>query len=227
MDFRRHVTAGPVSELFGAGPGRNRHVPAHDGLAPGGRAGVALLPPDDQGAWRRTPRASTRGCRERRRHASGAKSPGVQHPRPAELDYLIEQWNPVDSLAWLKAMAWDLRGNMEDEIRRAALLARGLTRTGGRALPGVPVRPQRADRDRRRGRRRRLRRQRRHPPSSRSPMTCLAPGRAGAGCSRRRRSAALPGLMGNGGRRHRLQLVGDQRPAHRAPASRSSPTTRT
>ena len=31
-----------------------------------------------------------------------------------------EQWTPVDSLAWLKAMAWDLRGNMDDEIERGA-----------------------------------------------------------------------------------------------------------
>jgi penicillin amidase len=35
------------------------------------------------------------------------------------LHYTPEDWTPVDSLAWLKAMAWDLRGNMEDEITRA------------------------------------------------------------------------------------------------------------
>src|SRR3546814_18394424 len=37
------------------------------------------------------------------------------------LDYTPEKWTPVDSLAWLQAMAWDLRGNMEDEIARAML----------------------------------------------------------------------------------------------------------
>lgn len=41
--------------------------------------------------------------------------------------YGIEPWQPADSLAWLKAMAWDLRGNMGAEITRAALLAHGLT----------------------------------------------------------------------------------------------------
>ena len=35
------------------------------------------------------------------------------------LDYEPEQWTPIDSLAWLKAMAWDLRGNMDEEIDRA------------------------------------------------------------------------------------------------------------
>ncbi|MBE7325351.1 penicillin acylase family protein [Nocardioides sp. Y6] len=30
-----------------------------------------------------------------------------------------EKWTAVDSMTWLKAMAWDLRGNMDDEIDRA------------------------------------------------------------------------------------------------------------
>ncbi len=37
-------------------------------------------------------------------------------------DYKIEPWEPVNSLTWGKAMAWDLRGNMGDEIERAVLL---------------------------------------------------------------------------------------------------------
>ena len=39
------------------------------------------------------------------------------------LDYRPEDWTPADSLAWLKAMAWDLRGNMDDEIERGLLSA--------------------------------------------------------------------------------------------------------
>ena len=37
-------------------------------------------------------------------------------------DYKIEPWTPVHSLTWGKAMAWDLRGNMGEEIERAVLL---------------------------------------------------------------------------------------------------------
>jgi len=37
-------------------------------------------------------------------------------------DYEIEEWLPVHSLTWGKAMAWDLRGNMGEEIERAVLL---------------------------------------------------------------------------------------------------------
>ena len=37
-------------------------------------------------------------------------------------DYQIEEWTPIHSLTWAKAMAWDLRGNMGEEIERAILL---------------------------------------------------------------------------------------------------------
>lgn len=37
-------------------------------------------------------------------------------------DYQIEPWGPLDTLAWSKALAWDLRANMGDEIERAVLL---------------------------------------------------------------------------------------------------------
>src|SRR5690606_34082997 len=39
-------------------------------------------------------------------------------------DYEPEPWEPADSVAWLKAMAWDLRTNIEDETDRALLAAR-------------------------------------------------------------------------------------------------------
>ncbi len=37
-------------------------------------------------------------------------------------DYAPEPWLPVHSLTWAKAMAWDLGGNMETELRRSVLL---------------------------------------------------------------------------------------------------------
>ena len=39
-------------------------------------------------------------------------------------DYRVEPWTPADSLAWLKAMAWDLRGDYDDELTRARLAGR-------------------------------------------------------------------------------------------------------
>jgi penicillin amidase len=37
-------------------------------------------------------------------------------------DYKVEPWTSINSLTWGKAMAWDLRGNMGEEIERAVLL---------------------------------------------------------------------------------------------------------
>ena len=37
-------------------------------------------------------------------------------------DYKIEPWTPLNTLAWAKALAWDLRANMDDDIQRAVLL---------------------------------------------------------------------------------------------------------
>src|SRR5690606_18379608 len=42
--------------------------------------------------------------------------------------YQVAPWDPVDTLAWLKAMAWDLRANLVYETERAMLLASGLSR---------------------------------------------------------------------------------------------------
>jgi penicillin amidase len=36
--------------------------------------------------------------------------------------YKPEPWTPVNTLTWAKAMAWDLRGNVDEEIERAVLL---------------------------------------------------------------------------------------------------------
>ena len=39
-------------------------------------------------------------------------------------DYRVQPWTPADSLAWLKAMAWDLRGDYDSELTRARLVGR-------------------------------------------------------------------------------------------------------
>ncbi len=69
--------------------------------------------------WRRTPTASTPTSTAtppaRSRWSTPCSTPAASATSP-------EPWTPVDSLAWLKAMAWDLRGNMTDEIDRALAL---------------------------------------------------------------------------------------------------------
>lgn len=37
-------------------------------------------------------------------------------------DYKVEKWTPIHTLTWAKAMAWNLGGNLSEEIERAVLL---------------------------------------------------------------------------------------------------------
>jgi penicillin amidase len=56
------------------------------------------------------------------------------------LDYTIEEWSPADSVAWLKAMAWDLRSNMEDEITRGIMAGQQSEAEIDALFPGYPFR---------------------------------------------------------------------------------------
>ncbi|MEW6400685.1 MAG: penicillin acylase family protein [Chloroflexota bacterium] len=53
-------------------------------------------------------------------------------------DYEIQPWEPVHSLTWGKAMAWDLRSNMGDEIERAVLLKTLTPEQVQQLYPGYP-----------------------------------------------------------------------------------------
>jgi penicillin amidase len=129
MDFRRHVTAGRLSELFGGG-----QVESDRYLRTMGWRRVA------EQEWAQTSGDNRRYLQD---YADGVNQWLAQHgdgdpSGTVSLEYgvlglqnrgyRIEKWDPVDSLAWLKAMAWDLRGNLESEINRAELLVNGLSR---------------------------------------------------------------------------------------------------
>lgn len=118
MDFRRHLTSGRLSEMLGRG------AVATDQF-------IRVL------GWRRVAEQEYPLLSEDTRSYLQAYSDGVnaylsgKGPTRLSLEYAVlglgglsykpEKWTPVDSLAWLKAMAWDLRGNMDEEIERARL----------------------------------------------------------------------------------------------------------
>ncbi|GAA1841709.1 penicillin acylase family protein [Brevibacterium marinum] len=116
MDFRRHVTSGRLSELFGESQFELDSFIRTLGLRKVAQQEVAAL---DE---------TTRGYYEA--YAEGVNSYlHDKSPTEVSLEYgivglqaggvEIEEWTPVDSVSWLKAMAWDLRSNVEDEIDRA------------------------------------------------------------------------------------------------------------
>ncbi|WP_219471710.1 penicillin acylase family protein [Nonomuraea rhizosphaerae] len=122
MDFRRHVTSGRLSELFGAATLDNDKAIRTMG-------------------WRRVaerelPELSDRTRRFLDAYAKGVNSWLRANPNASDrsLEYSVlklqngsytpEPWTALDSVSWLKAMAWDLRSNMEDEIDRALALTK-------------------------------------------------------------------------------------------------------
>ena len=143
MDFRRHVTAGRISELLGKQTVETdlyirtmgwRRVAdrEYDLLAPATRSYLDAYS-DGVNAYL-AGKSATQLSTEYTVLGLGG------------LDYKPEKWTPVDSLAWLKAMAWDLRGNMDEEIARTRLSLGRTPGAGRRALPALPLRPARADR---------------------------------------------------------------------------------
>ncbi|WKD34264.1 penicillin acylase family protein [Streptomyces xanthophaeus] len=118
MDVRRHMTSGRLSEMFGSG-----QVETDAFLRTLGWRQVAQEEFDKKLSpeTKKYLQAYADGVNAYLKGKSG-KDLSVEHAA-LELsdDYKPEQWSPVDSVAWLKAMAWDLRGNMQDEIDRALM----------------------------------------------------------------------------------------------------------
>ncbi len=121
MDVRRHMTAGRLSEMFGSSQVENDAF-----IRTLGWRRVA------QQEWDTQLSASTKAALQAYTDGVNAYLAG-HHGSAVSLEYAVlglttdykpEQWTPVDSVAWLKAMAWDLRGNMQDEINRALMTSR-------------------------------------------------------------------------------------------------------
>ena len=119
MDLRRHITAGRLAEMVGAD-------------------GVATDKVIRTMGWRRVAEAELPHLAPATRQYLQAYADGVNayidkmgSPSRMAFEYVVlgqqvpsyrvEPWTPVDSLAWLKAMAWDLRGNYDNELARARL----------------------------------------------------------------------------------------------------------
>jgi len=120
MDFRRHVTAGRLSELFGASSlGTDRFIRTL-GWRRVAEQEVALL--DEPARLMLEAYADGVNAWMRGRRGSALSLEHAMLPLTGASGYRPEAWTPVDSLAWLKAMAWDLRSNMEIELERGRLM---------------------------------------------------------------------------------------------------------
>ncbi|WP_345282550.1 penicillin acylase family protein [Kitasatospora albolonga] len=120
MDVRRHVTAGRLSEMFGDG-----QVETDSFLRTMGWRRVAQQEFDTQlsADTKKYLQAYSDGVNAWLKEHPGGSSASLEYALLGTVngDYSPEPWSPVDSVAWLKAMAWNLSGNMQEEIDRSLL----------------------------------------------------------------------------------------------------------
>ncbi|MDX6284072.1 MAG: penicillin amidase, partial [Kribbellaceae bacterium] len=123
MDFRRHVTSGRLAELFGKDALETDKFVRTLGWRRVAEKELALLTPttrqylDDYARGVNAYLSNHQGSGLSLEYA-------VLSLDPSSPDYHPEPWTAADSLSWLKAMAWDLGGNMDDEITRTKLAAK-------------------------------------------------------------------------------------------------------
>ncbi|MFD8817177.1 penicillin acylase family protein, partial [Streptomyces sp. NPDC059627] len=121
MDVRRHMTSGRLSEMFGKGQVKNDEF-----LRTMGWDRVAKEEYDTKlsASTKKYLQAYSKGVNAYLQGKDG-KDISLEYAALGFVnDYKPAQWTPVDSVSWLKAMAWDLRGNMQDEIDRALMTSR-------------------------------------------------------------------------------------------------------
>ncbi|MFC3572886.1 penicillin acylase family protein [Streptomyces yaanensis] len=121
MDVRRHMTSGRLSEMFGKSQVKNDEF-----LRTLGWDRVARKEYDSKlsASTKKYLQAYARGVNAYLKGKDGKHISLEYAALGFTNDYKPEAWTPVDSISWLKAMAWDLRGNMQDEIDRALMTSR-------------------------------------------------------------------------------------------------------
>ncbi|MEW2526184.1 penicillin acylase family protein [Streptomyces sp. NPDC047071] len=121
MDVRRHMTSGRLSEMFG-----KSQVKTDEFLRTLGWHRVAKKEYDSKLSpeTKKYLQAYAKGVNAYL-DGKGGKEISLEYAAlEFKNDYKPQKWTPIDSVAWLKAMAWDLRGNMQDEIDRSLMTSR-------------------------------------------------------------------------------------------------------
>jgi penicillin G amidase len=116
MDFRRHLAAGRLSELFGKSQFENDVYIRTLGWRRVAEQELTLLAPSTR-RYLDAYAAGVNAYIENR--AAGDLSLEYSVLQLQGLDYTPEPWVAADSVAWLKVMAWNLGSNMDEEAERA------------------------------------------------------------------------------------------------------------
>jgi penicillin amidase len=118
MDVRRHITAGRLSEMFGDSQVETDAFVRTLGWRRVAEEELGLLNPETRSALEAYAEGVNAYLAERSPSEISLEYVALKATAPG---YEIEPWTPADSVSWLKAMAWDLRANLEEETGRALL----------------------------------------------------------------------------------------------------------
>ncbi|HEX7234300.1 MAG TPA: penicillin acylase family protein, partial [Nitrosospira sp.] len=136
MDVWRHIGSGTLSEMFGKGQVETDTFLRTLGWKQVAEQEYAQLSPEAKAILDSYTDGVNAYLKDHDKTALSLEYAilGLLSP-----DYTVGPWTPINSLTWGKAMAWDLRGNMGEEIERAVLLK---TLTPEQVKELYPVYPQ-------------------------------------------------------------------------------------
>jgi penicillin G amidase len=119
MDFWRHIGSGRLSEMFGKSQLDTDIFLRRMGWARVVREELAQMDPQSLAILEAYSSGVNAYLKD---HSGAALSLEYAVLKLLTPGYTVEPWEPLHTLTWAKAMAWDLRGNMDEEGERAGLL---------------------------------------------------------------------------------------------------------
>ena len=119
MDFWRHIGSGRLSEMFGSKQVKTDTFLRTLGWRQIAEQEMAIYDPESIAILKAYSEGVNAYLADHQGTAISLEYGILKILTPA---YKPEPWTPVNTLTWAKAMAWDLRGNADEEIERAILL---------------------------------------------------------------------------------------------------------
>jgi len=119
MDFYRHVGQGRTAEMFGSSSVGNDKFLTTLGWREDAKREYESMSADSKAILQSYADGVNAYLRDHKGDAASLEYAilGLLSP-----DYEIAPWEPLHTVAWAKALAWDLRANMDEEVERAILL---------------------------------------------------------------------------------------------------------
>ncbi len=136
MDFWRHIGSGRLAELLGDSLVETDQILRTLGFAQIAKEEYETYDPTSKAILEAYARGVNAYLAERQGADLSLEYLVLKMINP---DYQPEPWQPLHSITWGKVMAWDLGGNMDDEIEMATLLKDLTPEQAAELVPPYPI----------------------------------------------------------------------------------------